>query len=459
MPTAAARYLHKPAREFVLRGIAWSLGLFGLLRLGWFESHAVLPLTHLQGRIAQSGFGVPALPLDVTLACSGADALALCAGAILAYPAAWRLRVAGAAAGTGVILALNTVRIGTLGRVAASPAWFDALHVYVWPGVLMLTVAGYVFGWMRYADGSSVPTTRRPTRPEDHAGPALPRLPRRFIVLTSVLALLFAAAGPLYLDSTVVLAIAAFITRAAATILGILGVASTAAGNVLTTNRGAFLVTQECISTPLIPVYVAASCAWPATWTRRTLALAATVPLFVSLGILRLLVVALPAVLVGSPIFVIHAFYQWLLAIVVVGLAAAWRHGTTVTALRRGLIGLLLGCVFGGLSGPLYARVLTSAFARAAAFTDPQGAVAFLPAFQIGLYVALCSTVLDVARGRLMVSGLALVAVSQGAMFALLHLVVRYTGLTPHVRDVRAWALAGPLLVVAALVAYDRPRR
>lgn len=77
------------AFEFALRGVAWSLGLFGLLRLGWLETHAVLPLTQLQARLAESGFGTPAVPIDVTLACSGADALALCAGAILAYPSIW----------------------------------------------------------------------------------------------------------------------------------------------------------------------------------------------------------------------------------------------------------------------------------------------------------------------------------------------------------------------------------
>ena len=57
------------------------------------------------------------------------------------------------------------------------------------------------------------------------------------------------------------------------------------------------------------------------------------------------------------------------------------------------------------------------------------------------------------------VTGLALLGLSQIAVFAAAHFVVRHTGLTPHVRDVRAWALAAPLFVVVALVTYDRPRR
>jgi exosortase/archaeosortase len=130
VPTDTAGYYpHTHARNFALRGLAWSLGLFGLMRLGWFETHAILPLTQFQARLAETGFGAPALPIQVTLACSGADALALCVGATLAYPVTWQQRLAGAAGGIGLVLALNTVRIGTLGRAAAAPSWFEALHL------------------------------------------------------------------------------------------------------------------------------------------------------------------------------------------------------------------------------------------------------------------------------------------------------------------------------------------
>ncbi len=84
------------AGEFVLRGVAVSLGFFGLLRLPAVEARVVLPLVRLQGDAAAWLFGAPALPVEATLACSGADALALCLGAVLAYPVPWRRRVAGA---------------------------------------------------------------------------------------------------------------------------------------------------------------------------------------------------------------------------------------------------------------------------------------------------------------------------------------------------------------------------
>src|SRR5580704_3003429 len=151
VPTDTARG-RTDAVKFALRGVAWSLGFFGLLRLNWTEAHAVLPFTRVQAAVALGLFGTSALPVEVTLACSGADALALCLGAVLAYPVRWRMRLAGAGAGAGLIVGLNTVRIGTLGLVSASPAWFNALHVYLWPAVLTLAIAGYVFAWMRLAD-------------------------------------------------------------------------------------------------------------------------------------------------------------------------------------------------------------------------------------------------------------------------------------------------------------------
>jgi hypothetical protein len=284
-------------------------------------------------------------------------------------------------------------------------------------------------------------------------------LTRRFVVLTAVFLGLFTAASPLYLESAGVLAVAAFIARTAAVILRQLGVDAVAAGNVLSTARGAFLVTQECISTPLIPVYLAAVFAYRITGRWRTLALLAAGPLFVGLGIARLLVVALPAALVGSPLFLIHAFYQLILAAVVVLLAAFWRHGAAPAAWRRALLGVALGGAVVYLFGPSYARALTSAFAAGAPLEDPQGAIALLPAFQMGFYVALAVAAFVVFEWRPLVTGLALLGLSQAAVFAALHFLARHGGLVPHVRDVRAWALAGPLLVVVAMVTCERPRR
>jgi exosortase/archaeosortase family protein len=424
--------------------VAWSLGLFGLLRIPWIEGHVVLPLITWQALQAGRLFGAAALPVEATLACSGADAIALCLGAILAYPVRWRNRVAGAAGGLILILLLNTLRIGTLGRAAGSPALFDALHLYVWPAALTLVIAGYVFGWMHLAE------TRPAAAAETTAQPW-----RRFVVLTIVFVLLFAAVSPLYLESAAVLALASFIARAAAATLGAAGVSAHAAANVLWTPRGGFVVTQECITTPLIPVYLAAVCAYAATWRRLVPGVLATLPLFTALGVLRLLVVALPDA-GTSPLFFVHAFYQLLLAAVVVAAAALWRHGGKA-APGPAVAGAIAGVLFVWLLGGAYTRAI--AYQPRGPLDDPQGALALLPSFQVGLYLALSVAALAAARWRGFLIGLAALGVTQAVGLAALHAFTTYPDLALHVRDVRAWAVAGPVLIFAMVVHVAPARR
>jgi exosortase/archaeosortase family protein len=442
VPTATRRS-ETDATRFALRALATSLGLFGLLRLSWLETHVVLPLTRLQAQIAVGVFGGPAAPVEATLACSGTDAIALCLGAILAYPVPWRLRAAGGTAGLALILGLNIARIGTLGRAAASTFWFDALHLYAWPALLTLAIAGYVFGWMRYAD-----------RPHSPAASPLPRPSLRFAALTIVFLLVFLAASPLYLESPAVLALAGVVARAAAMMLDVFGVTVHAAGNVLTTPRGGFAVTQECVSTPLIPVYLAAVCAYSPTWKRLCAGLLAALPVFIALAILRLLVLVLPAN-VASPEFLIHAFSQLAIAAIVVLVAAFWRHGRTL-GFAYAVAGILAGVLFVRWLGPVYTGLVTSD--AHAALPDPQGAIAFLPAFQVGLYLALWTAAFAALAWRRVLAGLALLGLTQAAGMLALSVLATHAGVTAHVRDIRGWAIAGPLLVLAAVVGFA-PRR
>jgi exosortase/archaeosortase family protein len=446
------RYRHRQAFEFAALGGAWALSLFGVMRLAWFQGHVLLPLTRLQAAAAAKVIGTPAGSIDVTLACSAADAFALCAGAILGYPARWQARLAGVGGVLVVILGLNTARIGVLGRAVGSPRLFDALHLYVWPAVITIAIAAYVFAWMRVAD-------RERGARQAHESTAGTWRTRHFAMLALVLLVLFTALAPFYLESAGVLGVAAFVAHAAAATLNVIGVDAAAAGNVLSTARGAFVVTQECITTPLIPVYVAGVVAYPCLWRWKSLALLATVPLFVLLGIARLLVVALPAALVGSPMFLIHAFYQLLLAGVLVVLAAIWRHGTGAAARRRALGACALGAALIVVLGPLYTRSLSAGFAAAAPLHDPQGAIAFLPSFQAGLYVALFAAVFAARNWKRFLLGFTALALSQTAVLMLLDAVARNAGLVPRVSDVRGWALALPLLLVAVLTTHERARR
>jgi exosortase/archaeosortase family protein len=452
--SAAAPASGQSATHFALRLTAWSLALFGAFRLTWVGSHILLPATRLQAAAGAALLGPSSLPIDATLACSGADALALCLAAIVAYPALWRTRAAGVACGAAGLLALNTIRIGTLGRAVASPRWFHVLHVYVWPAVLTIAVAGIVFTWMHAAD-----RLRESHRLPVGAMARDPgwRLTLRFALVAAACLLVFTLASPLYLESARVLAVAALVARAAAFLIRGLGLDATAASSVLATPRGAFLVTQECISTPLIPIYVAAVLVYATTWRRAALWAAAGVPLFVAIGIARLLVVALPPGLAASPLFFIHAFSQLLVATGMVCGAAIWRYGALASTYARAVAGLVLATAFVQLLGVPYTHAIH--WLTTPAFEDPQGAMMFLPAFQFGLFLALWVAAFVPSGWTRFLCGASLLVAIQIAVSGGVQLLFVHAGVAPLVRDIRAWALLGPALIIAMVVNVAPSRR
>ena len=119
--------------------------------------------------------------------------------------------------------------------------------------------------------------------------------------------------------------------------------------------------------------------------------------------------------------------------------------------------GVIVGVGFVYFLGPFYTRIVT--YPAGAPPDDPQGAIAFLPAFQIGLYLALWIAAFVAAGWRRFLAGLVVLELTQTAGLLALHALASHPGLTAHVRDVRGWAIAGPLLIVAAVVNVARPRR
>lgn len=462
-PTPAGSGLPQ-ATGFALRLIAWSLALFGLLRLPWVGMHILLPVTRLQAAAGSALVGPSSLPIEATLECSGADALALCLAAIVAYPVRWRMRTAGVAGGVAVILALNTLRIGTLGRAAASVQLFEALHVYVWPAVLTIAIAGYVFTWTRVADRPAPSKAEGPRTVDAVSTQSQPfadrwRITRRFVLAAAACLVLFTVASPLYLESAGVLVLAGLVARTAAAALRVLGMDVTATASVMATPRGAFLVTQECISTPLIPVYLAAVLVYSRTWWTKALWTAAGVPLFLGLGIARLLVVAVPAELVASPSFFIHAFSQLLVAAGMVCGLALWRHGARPATLARAVAALALAIAFVRLFGAPYTQAILWFRTAATAFDDSQGALMFLPAFQFGLFLALWVAGFVPSGWTRFLCGALLLTAIQIAVAGGVQLLASYAGIAPLVRDIRAWALLGPVLIIATVVNVASPRR
>ena len=302
--------------RFALTAGAWCIGLFGLMRLGWVERQILLPFAQLQERVADQLTGVQTDAVYVDASCSGGDAMALCLGAVLAFPATWSARLRGAGVGLLVIAAFNIVRIGNLSLLGDNLPLLDLLHVYIWPAILIVVAVAYVYAWMRRQMGPAA-SGAGPDPGVAWQGPA-----RRFLLLTVVgTVAYFAAAGWVY-ESALLHTLGVWVAMTGAGILATLGVSATASGNIVTTTHGAFIVTQECIATPLIPVYVAGALAVPFARWQRVAALGAAPAIFFLLGVARLLVLALPTTLIASHTVAIHAFSQVLVAgLLVAGLA------------------------------------------------------------------------------------------------------------------------------------------
>ncbi len=93
----------------------------------------------------KSGFGV-----TIEAGCNGVEAMLVLLAGILAYPAPWRSRLVGLAAGAVAIQALNLVRIVSLFYLGQwDYAWFEWAHLYVWQALIMLDALVVWLLWMR----------------------------------------------------------------------------------------------------------------------------------------------------------------------------------------------------------------------------------------------------------------------------------------------------------------------
>jgi len=431
-------------RAFLVQVVCWNVALFGLLRLPWIDRYFVGALVEFQKSLVFWYGAPPSAGIIVNSSCSGADVMALCAGVILAYPAPWKRRLIGAAAGLALILVLNMVRIGTLFAVAGDRTRLDLLHVYVWPALLTAAVLLYVLFWIR-GDARLIAGNRRWVR---FGATALAAL------------LLYAAAAPWVLTSRAFYHAGVWTAAAGGAVLEPLGATVRTTGNVLVTSRGAFMVTQECLFTPVLPLYLAAVFSLPLAPRRRLLWLALTVPIFFALGVARLLVLALPASVAASPVFLAHGFYQLVVGVVlIVGaahLVTGRQGGMRASARTAGALGLALAsAVVAGrawsaallqaadaLSAVVPATITTLASPR-----DQQGALALMPGFQLALLAGLWFARHGASRFGRLAAGLVAIAGSQLLFLSALGAWTAWTGSGPHALAVRAWALGVPLLV------------
>jgi exosortase/archaeosortase family protein len=135
--------------------LAWAVSLPNHLALPqrWLAGSATA-LANLVGSpssVTQSQINTGGLVININYECTGVYVLLILFTFLIAYPASWRSRLAGAAIGVVALSVVNVLRISFLVRVAElQPALFGYMHEYVWQGLFLILVIAYAMTWVEH---------------------------------------------------------------------------------------------------------------------------------------------------------------------------------------------------------------------------------------------------------------------------------------------------------------------
>lgn len=151
MTVLFAAELTPPAQNALV--IPWTEGLArmsaGLVTL--FDPQVVSYGKFLQS--TRNGFAV-----SIEAGCNGIEAALILVSAMLAFPAPWKHRLIGIAAGLAAVQALNIVRVVSLFYLGQwSVRAFEWAHLYLWQALIMLDVLIVWLIWVRMAPGKLAP--------------------------------------------------------------------------------------------------------------------------------------------------------------------------------------------------------------------------------------------------------------------------------------------------------------
>jgi len=145
--------------------------LFGVELSPWAQRYFVVPWTNQLAAISaglvtladpnvvalgkvlrstQNGFAV-----SIEAGCNGVEATIVLLAAVLAFPAPWKNKLIGLAAGIVAVQGLNVVRVISLFYLGQ---WdykiFEWAHLYVWQALIMLDVLVVWLVWVRTLPGT-----------------------------------------------------------------------------------------------------------------------------------------------------------------------------------------------------------------------------------------------------------------------------------------------------------------
>jgi exosortase H (IPTLxxWG-CTERM-specific) len=137
----AAPLVNRQMAIFTARTTAWTLWLLGA-----------------QAQSAGTAVISPLFSFDVITECTAVFPMIIFVAAVLAYPAPWRRKLLGLAAGIPILIAINLVRLVSLFYVGyLYPKLFSTAHLVVWQSLMVFfTVLLWLF-WAARSVGTHEP--------------------------------------------------------------------------------------------------------------------------------------------------------------------------------------------------------------------------------------------------------------------------------------------------------------
>ena len=153
--------------RFVTIFVLVLISLFTLEMLVPVQEHVIIPFTALLAKISaaiilpfdssviaygkvlqfnDSGFAV-----SIEAGCNGVEATIVLVAAVVAFPATWGARMTAIGLGFLAIQAMNLVRIISLFYLGNwNMVFFEWIHLYLWPALIMLDVLIVFIVYLRY---------------------------------------------------------------------------------------------------------------------------------------------------------------------------------------------------------------------------------------------------------------------------------------------------------------------
>ncbi len=113
----------------------------------------VLGILNVPSTSSGSIIRLPSIALDVKFGCNGLEAVMIYTVAVIAFPASWKRRLIGIAAGFAVIQVVNVLRIAGLAYTGVHfPGLFEYIHIYIAQGIMIAVALGVFFVYLGYAN-------------------------------------------------------------------------------------------------------------------------------------------------------------------------------------------------------------------------------------------------------------------------------------------------------------------